>query len=260
MTNTDIKGNFLDLLNDFVKSSSECFCGRGGLSKKKKRCFGAYKSVLEKTKTESASLKKFMDGFSSFFEKFDGSIFSENEITNISTPIYYSNTNDIYIPIGTFIEKYPEESETIRDFLLAISSLIETNEEKKAKKKKFILSRKIFGLSIDDSTPEGAFMCRWIGKARDFIPFIDLTDCKDFQSIIPVLMGLLTSGKLSEFTENMKLDWFSSGVNLPSLMRQMADVIEGMDSTRIGILTNPDAAKVLPNLLRLGSEDTKFED
>ena len=265
---------FLDLLKQFVSACKECFCDNKGMSKKKRKAFKNYIDLLDSTKLDSPSLKKLIEGCESFFQRYDYLLFSpEADITKINTPIFYSDVKVIYIPVDIFISSHPQDKQPIYEFLMNLSLIIEQNPERKLEKKKFIFSQKFFGLKIDDNTTEGAFMCRWIAKAQEFMPLTDFfseaMSCKDINSIVPMMMGLFTSGKLTSFTEEMRQDWVNSGIGLPNLMRRMADVIEGM-SVDINSLSkgagcsninfgelDPNASRILPDLLRSTSDDVE---
>lgn len=249
---------FIEQVNDFIDAIDVLIVDNKKIfTTKQKKAYNGYKAIFKKTKTTSASLVKLIDGFKRFFSNFDYLLFSESPLT-INTQIYYdSSKTDYYIPLEAILENFSESAETVRDFLIRLSQTLEESAEKKESKRKFILSRSIFGLKIDDSTPEGEFICKWIVKAREILPFNELMSVKDPQGLLPIVMSLVTSNKINQYTVEIKDDWISKGLSLPSLMRKMADVIEEM-----GLNMNPPREiSLLPPLLRGTSDDIdRFEE
>ena len=182
-----------------------------------------YKRLLSRIDSDSPprleSVRNVISGFQTFLEQYDQLII-DDQLGDIpeGTTICYGTKKNINIEIQKYIQHSDEETRNaIRYHLLAISAILNPNDEKRE------LIQTQFSLpGVDGSTREGQFINGIMAKAKDTM------EGTDMDSPAQAVMGLMSSGIITDMITGLQTGVASGEMDIAALMGAMQTALGGL--------------------------------
>lgn len=214
----DPNNTVFSAIKDLVEDLNESFGNT-----KRVTPLGLYRRLITKIQpdTDTASVEKFISGFSSFFSNYEECVLS-GELLKIpsSANINYGDGKRVYLEMGKYIRQADLETRTaISEHLVTISAILDPNENKITALEKVSHTNE---LGIDTSTAEGEFISGIMQKAKGSMGNTEATD------ITQVIVGLATSGVLQEMAGGLQEGVASGRMDMGRLMGTMQGALSGL--------------------------------